>query len=565
MKTLMTWSAACCMALALMTFGGRALAADAAKLDGKWKLVLLPFGEDEFAVVSIETKDGKLAAEVVDAQVQVLGKVTIKSIERAGDTVTLVISGQVGIDTFKGTLAAEGKEKGRLLGTHTFRGQTFPARLEKTEADKVATLMPSPLQQKLGSAMSEANPKAKIAKLEELIKDFPGPRLSQVYPLIIQSAEAADLSDKEVGAYLKTWFADAKPYGPSWEADCRASALRALQGKKAFAALSLTLAQDAEKALAKDATLEQQATALGALASAAKLSGKADLAEATTARLAKIESKLDDEYHEKVPPFQPETYAGREKSDKNRVVLMELFTGAQCPPCVAADVGFDALLKTYKTTDLVTLQYHLHIPGPDPLTNEDSEARAQFYAVRGTPATYFNGESKAGGGGGMANAKSKYDQFRKIIDEELGEERGAKIDVKATRSGDKISITASASTVDGKKGDKDASPTLRLRLALTEESIRYVGGNKLRFHHHVVRGLIGGTRGTELAGGKCEVKETVDLDDVRKGLDKYLSERSFPNALPEIAFKGLALVAFVQDDSDKRVLHVVTVPVPEAK
>ena len=53
---------------------------------------------------------------------------------------------------------------------------------------------------------------------------------------------------------------------------------------------------------------------------------------------------------------------------------MELFTGAQCPPCVAADVAFDVLEKTYKPADLVLIQYHLHIPGPDPLTNAASEA-----------------------------------------------------------------------------------------------------------------------------------------------------------------------------------------------
>ena len=50
-------------------------------------------------------------------------------------------------------------------------------------------------------------------------------------------------------------------------------------------------------------------------------------------------------------------------------VLVELFTGAECPPCVAADLAFDALGKTYKPTDVVLLEYHLHIPGPDALTN----------------------------------------------------------------------------------------------------------------------------------------------------------------------------------------------------
>ena len=59
------------------------------------------------------------------------------------------------------------------------------------------------------------------------------------------------------------------------------------------------------------------------------------------------------------------------------------------------------------------IQYHLHIPGPDPLTNPDSVARCDYYrgvpeGVRGTPTSVFNGKSQAGGGGGMAASENKY-------------------------------------------------------------------------------------------------------------------------------------------------------------
>ncbi len=36
-------------------------------------------------------------------------------------------------------------------------------------------------------------------------------------------------------------------------------------------------------------------------------------------------------------------------------------------------------------------------------------------------------------------------------------------------------------------------------------------------------------------------------------------------ALPKIDFKGLAVVAFVQDDGDKRILHAVQASVPETE
>ena len=61
----------------------------------------------------------------------------------------------------------------------------------------------------------------------------------------------------------------------------------------------------------------------------------------------------------------------------------------------------------------------------------------------------------------------------------------------------------------------------------------------------------------------------IDLDEVRQGLTEYLDDfakdSGFPGTMPKIEFKGLAVVAFVQDDADKRVLHAVQASVPEAK
>ena len=135
------------------------------------------------------------------------------------------------------------------------------------------------------------------------------------------------------------------------------------------------------------------------------------------ARWSRLEAKLDAEYLKSVPPFKPTTFAGRKDTSANRVVMMELFTGAQCPPCVAADVAFDALLKAYKPTDLVLVQYHMHIPGSDPMTNPDTIARWDYYRkhyaenIRGVPSSLFNGKPAGGGGGGMSSAEGKFQQY----------------------------------------------------------------------------------------------------------------------------------------------------------
>ena len=149
---------------------------------------------------------------------------------------------------------------------------------------------------------------------------------------------------------------------------------------------------------------------------------------------------------------------------------------------------------------------------------------------RERPSTFFNGKSDAGGGGRMGNSQMKYDEYRTIIDKSLERSKRATIDVSATRAGDQIKIVASANLTEKGTSNK---PKQVLRLALTEEAVHYVGSNKLRYHHHVVRALPGGTPGKELKDGTGKVEITLNLADVRNGLEEYLSDyektRSFPD------------------------------------
>jgi hypothetical protein len=400
---------------------------------------------------------------------------------------------------------------------------------------------------------------------------------SLFYVELLSSAEAAGLEAEKVADVIKQWKEEAKPYGDEWTNEVQLRALRIVAASKKFAKLTVELAQEADK-LASEDTLETKASVVEILAHAARTAGMEELAKASEARQAKYDQQLDEEYHHKVPPFIPTPYAGRQNKKADQVVLMELFTGAQCPPCVAADVAFDALLTTYKPAEFIGLQYHLHIPGPDPLTNNDSLARQKYYGseVRGTPSTFFNGHSEAGGGGPMANAKAKYAEYREIIDRALEGSRTARIDLAVTRTGNQIRVVASASTTgsgvdrpENRAGSASNEARRVLRLALTEESIHYIGGNKLRFHHHVVRALPGGAEGKDLKDGSGKVDMTLNLADVKHGLEQYLDNftktRAFPKVLPPIKLDHLAVVAFVQDDSDQSILNAVSMPVDESR
>ena len=177
----------------------------------------------------------------------------------------------------------------------------------------------------------ERDPKSKVKKLEELIKENHGaPNSHLLYAAMLEAAESAGLDAKKVGDTIKQWSEEARPYGDTWLAEIQLKALKAIAASKNFAKLSVSLAQDLDKGISEEA-IEKKAAVVGILAKAAGLAGMNDVAAEAGARQAKLDSKLDEEYHHKVPPFKPTAYAGRKNAQANRVALMELFTGAMPP------------------------------------------------------------------------------------------------------------------------------------------------------------------------------------------------------------------------------------------
>ena len=99
-----------------------------------------------------------------------------------------------------------------------------------------------------------------------------------------------------------------------------------------------------------------------------------------------------------------------------------------------------------------------------------------------------------------------------------------------------------------------------------EETIHYVGGNKLRFHHHVVRAMPGGVDGFALNAKDSQHAASVNLDELRAQLTKYLDtfaqEKSpFPYPARPLDLKHLKVVGLVQDDESKEIQEVLQVDV----
>src|SRR5262249_12745039 len=255
---------------------------------------------------------------------------------------------------------------------------------------------------------------------------------------------------------------NAEPFGPRWKREVVLNVAELLGEQEGYGTVALQYARQAERGLGPKELPGYQRRVLETLAAALKAAGKADEAKEVEASIAKIETKIT-----------PEPFAGR-KAKSDRVVLVELFTGAQCPPCVAADMAFDGLGKAFKPSEVILLQYHLHVPGPDPLTNSDTELRARFYgrAIQGTPTIFFNGKPGPEGGGTAYDAAEKFAEYAAIVEEALETPALAKIALSAARKDAKIEIKAEVSDLAMTGED------VRLRLVLVEEEVKYEGGNK---------------------------------------------------------------------------------------
>ena len=247
----------------------------------------------------------------------------------------------------------------------------------------------------------------------------------------------------------------------------------------------------------------------------------------------------------------------------SRTALAELFTGSGCGPCVAADLGFDGLLDRYKRQDLVVLVYHMHIPLPDPMTNQTTMDRGKYYGVPGTPTPVVDGLRLPSAGGSREMTKGFYDRVNPKIESELESPAQAQIALTGSIAGDVVKANVVVDQV------KAASPDLRIQLALAEEEVRYTGENGIRFHPMVVRSLGGkDASGFALAAsGPTTVEWTFDVKAMSDQLKKYLDDYekaghrgdtfTFLDKKYQIDPNNLSLVAFVQDMKTKTVLQTV--------
>ena len=291
-------------------------------------------------------------------------------------------------------------------------------------------------------------------------------------------------------------------------------------------------------------------------------------------------AELDAAYAKLYPePFHPEP---AKPVATGRTVLLELFTGYACPPCVGGDLAVEGLLQAYPRSEVVALAFDQHIPEPDPLANPDSLARADLYGVDSTPNSVIDG-AKAEGlyGSDRDGSKELYEKLTKLVDGEAGLESGVGLKLAANEAADGTVHAQAAVTLPGEeaiekaiaakpkveappkteetakaaapakpaKKDKKAKPAaaptaaapaatvaaaakpiepakphLVVNFALVEDDVRYSGENGVRFHRMVVRSLAKPAD----SGFETHVDGTLSLDAsfdpaaISKALTAYL-------------------------------------------
>lgn len=494
-------------------------------------------------LISFATKDGKWTAEYLGSSAELNIKPAVSSVKIDGDVVQFALSSMGReIVNFDGALS---KDKKKLNGSLSVLG----GRLRTT------TMYPT--------ALAKLDDDFAVAR-EALAQTEDGPDVFDPAFAVLGQAGAKKLPADEARGVVERVNKSAAAFGARWERETALRLVTTLVAQEGLTELAIAQAKRAERLLTDEDTAATRLAVLEALVAALTKAGKADEAKPFAAQVAKLELRDFAEYSKTNPPFKPEPFAGR-KGKSEKAAVVEVFTGAECPPCVAVDLAFDGLLKAYKPTEVILLQYHVHIPRPDPLTSPDGMDRAEYYddKIEGAPTLFISGKLGATSGGAAPASERFYKQFRGVIDDLIEKPAGMKLAL-AVSKGEKGGFSAKATVSDLETpGEK-----VMLRFVLAEERVRYAGGNGIRYHHMVVRAMPGGAKGVALTKKAHEQTVAIDPDAVKGALTKYLAEFAekapFPRPDRPLALRNLKLVALVQNDATKEILHAVQVDL-EAK
>ncbi|MBM4060571.1 MAG: hypothetical protein FJ265_05680 [Planctomycetes bacterium] len=262
---------------------------------------------------------------------------------------------------------------------------------------------------------------------------------------------------------------------------------------------------------------------------------------------ADLIAELEDRADGRVPSFQPIPREPASVVKTGRTVLVELFTGAMCPPCVAADAACDGLLRLYDRDEVLVVQWHLPVPAPEPLVAPASLRRAEARGVRSTPTVVIAGGEPIAGGGRADAAPDLFRRYREVVDQGLAEPPALAIEGEARRQGRTLHVDATVTPAAGRAPDR-----WRLHAVLLEQKVVFPGANGMLFHRAVARATLTPAQGAPVAAGR-RIELAIDLAEVAQELDalvrSFETEREFLVRPVQPGPELLEVAVFVQDGS----------------
>jgi hypothetical protein len=226
-------------------------------------------------------------------------------------------------------------------------------------------------------------------------------------------------------------------------------------------------------------------------------------------------------------------------AQSQRLVLVEEFTQASCPPCAAANPTFNAMLNA-NTSKAVSLKYQVNWPGVDPMNAQYSavSGRVNYYGISSVPYALMDGVSSTGSNyTGYPNNLGQSD-----IDNEYAVPSPFDLTVTHTLSSDLDSVFITVH-VNATEVYNSSSSHLRLQTALIEKMIHFSsapGSNGETNFENVVRKMIPATGGSTLANNWVVGQNST-----------FTFAVPVPSYIYDI--NELAVVCFIQDNTDKSV------------
>jgi|FLOH01.1.fsa_nt_gi PKD repeat protein len=212
------------------------------------------------------------------------------------------------------------------------------------------------------------------------------------------------------------------------------------------------------------------------------------------------------------------------------LVLVEIGTGTWCYYCPGAAMGANDLMENGDPVAVV--EYH----NGDVFTTTESNARNSYYGITGYPTAHFDGEYTHVIGG--SNTQTMYGTYLPIVNARMQMQTAFTLEITGDNTDDDYSVTIKANKIAAYSGTN-----LVVHLALTETDIPYTwfGMTTCDF---VERLMVPGSSGTPVTFPSNNSSVEVDLNF------------TFNNTWVK---ENCELIAWVQDNSNKYVLHTASV------